>query len=52
VAAAPDGSVTADAATVDALAGRITAEPLTAVEHRGIGEVPWFRISERADAPR
>jgi class 3 adenylate cyclase len=45
VAAAPDGGVTADAATVDALAGRIAAAPLTAVEHRGLGEVPWFLLS-------
>jgi adenylate cyclase len=52
VAAAPDGSVTGDAATVEALADRIVAEPLPAVEHRGLGEVPWYRLSAPSAAPR
>jgi len=52
VAAAPDGSVTADAATAEVLTGRFAAEPLAAVEHRGLGAVPWYVLSARADAPR
>jgi adenylate cyclase len=50
VAAAPDGSVTADATTVGAIGTALTAVELDAVEHRGIGTVPWFRLSGAADA--
>ena len=50
VAAAPDGTVTADAATVDAIRGSLPAVALEAVEHRGLGVVPWFGLSEGADA--
>ena len=45
VAAAPDGMVTADARTVAAMAGTLAASHLDAVEHRGIGTVPWYRLS-------
>ena len=50
VAAAPDGSVTADAATVDAIGGTLAAVELEAVEHRGLGAVAWFGLSGAADA--
>lgn len=50
VAAAPDGCVTADAATVAAIGPELAADALDAVEHRGIGTVPWFRLSAAAAA--
>jgi len=50
VAAAPDGRVTADAATVDAIGTALVVVELDAVEHRGLGVVPWFGLSGAADA--
>ena len=44
VQAAPDGAVTADAATVAAVGPAVPSTALPAVEHRGLGAVPWFRI--------
>jgi adenylate cyclase len=52
VAAAPDGTVTADAATVEAIGTTLVAEDLDPVEHRGLGTVPWYRLSAAADAPQ
>ena len=52
VAAAPDGRVTADAATVDAIGATLVATEIPAVEHRGLGVVPWFGLSDAADARR
>jgi class 3 adenylate cyclase len=50
VAAAPDGTVAADTATVDALAGRgFVAEELPTEEHRGLGRVPWYRVTAGPD---
>ena len=48
VAAAPDGSVTADAETVAAIGAGFAAVELAAVEHRGLGTVPWYRLSDRS----
>ena len=44
VQAAPDGAVTADDATVRAVGPSVPALPLPAVEHRGLGAVPWYRM--------
>jgi adenylate cyclase len=49
VAAAPDGCVTADATTVEAIGPVLAVVELDAVEHRGIGTVPWFRLSSAVD---
>lgn len=42
--AAPDGAVMVDAETVESLAGALRAEPLPAVEHRGLGVVGWYSL--------
>jgi len=52
VAAAPDGAVTADDATVAAAGEAVTAEPLAPIEHRGLGVVPWSRLRSRTAARR
>jgi adenylate cyclase len=44
VAAAPDGAVTVDDATAEALAAAFTLTELPAVEHRGLGTVRWHRL--------
>jgi adenylate cyclase len=44
-AAAPDGEVVVDEDTAAAVAFAFTLAPLDAVEHRGLGVVPWFRVS-------
>jgi adenylate cyclase len=44
VQAAPDGDVTADEATVRAVGPSVPATALPAVEHRGLGTVPWYRM--------
>jgi class 3 adenylate cyclase len=52
VAAAPDGTVTADAATVDALADcGFAADELPAQEHRGLGRLPWYRLTPDPAGP-
>jgi adenylate cyclase len=51
-AAAPDGEVVVDEETAAAVTGDLTLEPLTPIEHRGLGTVPWFRISTGAAARR
>lgn len=42
--AAPDGTVMVDAETVERLDGDLRAEPLAAVEHRGLGVVGWYSV--------
>lgn len=42
--AAPDGTVMVDGETVETLAGDLRAEPLPAVEHRGLGVVGWYAV--------
>jgi adenylate cyclase len=52
VAAAPDGTVTADDATTAALGQALGSEPLAVVDHRGLGRVPWYVLSAGAAARR
>jgi adenylate cyclase len=44
VQAAPDGTVTADEETVAAIGAGFAATELAAVEHRGLGLVPWYGV--------
>jgi len=44
-AAALDGEVVVDDETAAVLADDFVVAPLTSVEHRGLGVVPWFRVA-------
>ena len=44
-AAAPDGEVVVDDDTAAVVAGDFTLVPLPPIEHRGLGTVPWSRLS-------